>query len=269
VPYIDRQVDLKTIIWGINRISGGNDSIIVKAAKKMIQSEAVISQWAPSLLLMELNNVLWRETNDIQIKKLWEYLCTYCYLPRLANVTVLENTILKGLNSTEYFAIAAAFDSNHYIDLKFNQQINLVEPSDYLVKKSIAEDQLAEEAKQHGLTHGQDRGDSNLPSSGDSGESSYPPSTDSGGSVVLGPPPSETPKNKHFYMTVQLDNTRINRDVQQIMNEVINHMINEDGARTEISLEVNISVPNGLSPQVVRTVSENCRTLKVQFGFDE
>jgi hypothetical protein len=43
-----------------------------------------------------------------------------------------------------------------------------------------------------------------------------------------------------------------------------------DGSQAEISLEVNITSPNGLPSQAVRTVSENCRTLKVQdFGFEE
>lgn len=76
-------MDLKTIVWDSIRISGGADSIIAKGAKKMIQNEALITQWAPALLLMELNNLLWKDADHIEIKKLWDYLCTYCYLPRL------------------------------------------------------------------------------------------------------------------------------------------------------------------------------------------
>ena len=85
VPYIDRSVDMKTVVWDVIRISGGSDSIVSKAAKKMIQNESLITKWAPALLLMELDNLLWREDDSISIKKLWEYLCTYCYLPRLAD----------------------------------------------------------------------------------------------------------------------------------------------------------------------------------------
>ena len=88
VPYIDKTADSKTIVWDTIRISGGNDSIITKAAKKMIQNESIITLWAPALLLMELDNLLWSESDSIAIKKLWEYLCTYCYLPRLASEKV-------------------------------------------------------------------------------------------------------------------------------------------------------------------------------------
>ncbi len=47
--------------------------------------------------------MLWKDADHIQIKKLWEYLCTYCYLPRLAKFSVLEDAIRTGLNSQEYF----------------------------------------------------------------------------------------------------------------------------------------------------------------------
>ncbi|MDR1030903.1 MAG: DUF499 domain-containing protein, partial [Treponema sp.] len=266
VPYIDRQTDIKTIVWDNARISGGNDSIITKAAKKMIQNEAVISQWAPSLLLMELNNVLWCETNNIQIKKLWEYLCTYCYLPRLANEAVLENTVLAGLDSPEYFAFAAGFDGKRYLGLKFNQRTDRIETSGFLVKTAIAQKQLDEEAKQRQPQPGQDGENVNAPIAVDGGTCSPPPGEPDSGRVS----PAETPKNRHFSLTARLDNTRINRDVQRLMEEVISHLITIDGAQTEISLEVDVTAANGLPPQTVRTVSENCRTLKVQsFGFDE
>jgi len=54
------------------------------------------------------------------------------------------------------------------------------------------------------------------------------------------------------------------------VEEIGNHLTSADGAQVEVSLEVNVKSLHGLSPQVVRTVSENCRTLKVRtFGFDE
>ena len=269
VPNIDRHTDIKTILWDAIRISGGNDSIIVKSAKKMIQNEAVIPQWAPSLLLMELNSVLWKQANDIQIKKLWEYLCTYCYLPRLANVSVLENAIRTGINSVEYFAFAAAYDDSRYIELKFNQNIDIVEQSGYLVKTDIAQNQIAEEAKQSDTQSGKIVGA--VPSIGSENGVPHPILS---GDEVSGTPDSsfapEVPRNRHFYMTAHLDNTRINRDVQKLVEEVISHLSTLDGSKTEISLDVDITAPDGVPSTVVRTVSENCRALKVQdFGFDD
>ena len=43
-----------------------------------------------------------------------------------------------------------------------------------------------------------------------------------------------------------------------------------DGANVELKLEVEVEAPNGIPSTTVRTVSENCRTLKVtDFGFDD
>ncbi|MDX9869910.1 MAG: DUF499 domain-containing protein, partial [Candidatus Cloacimonadales bacterium] len=148
IPYIDKINDLKTIVWDTINISGGSDSIISKAAKKMTKNEQIIDKWGPALLLMELDNLLWRDKDNIAIKELWEYLCTYCYLPRLANKDVLLDAIQAGINSTEYFAFASNFDGARYIGLKFNQNISHVEHTGYLVKVAIAKKQIEEEAKQ-------------------------------------------------------------------------------------------------------------------------
>ena len=183
---------------------------------------------------------------------------------------VLENTIRSGLASTEYFAFAAAFDGSRYIDLKFNQHIDIIEPSGYLVKTNIAQSQLSEEARQRDVQAVQNNGNNILPGFSGSSDEIYYPSSDGDTASAVSSPATETPKNRHFNMTAQLDNTRINRDVQRLMEEVISHITNVDGAQSEILLEVNITVPSGLPSGVIRTVSENCRTLKVQsFGFDE
>lgn len=280
VPYIDRVLDMKTIIWDTIRISGGTESIISKAAKKMLQNEQVITTWAPALLLMELDSVLWKESADIAIKRLWEYLCTYCYLPRLANVEVLYKAIQTGLNSDQYFAFASAFDGSRYIDLKFNQYVGVIERSGYLVKSDVALEQISYEvakAQEEALARAA-ASDSMIPSSVGGAESdmTYPSHIPSIGvpthGIRDGVDASEplAPKNRRFFMAADLDTTRINRDVQRYVEEIIQHLTSVDGAIIKISLEVEAEVDEGFSQQTVRTISENCQTLKVRdSGFEE
>ncbi|WP_157137146.1 hypothetical protein [Desulfosporosinus youngiae] len=71
------------------------------------------------------------------------------------------------------------------------------------------------------------------------------------------------PKNKRFYMSATLDNTRINREVSRLVDEVISHLTAINGSKVEITLEVNTEIKDGVSTPTVRTVTENCRTLKV------
>ena len=277
VPYIDKNVDLKTIVWDINRISGGNEGIVTKASKRMIQNEQIIEKWAPILLLMELDNLLWRESENISIRQLWEYLSSYCYLPRLANEGVLLDAIQTGLNSDEYFAFAAGFDDTRYIDLKFNQYVGIVERSGYLVKVDMAQKQIAEEAaKRREATIHIDKDPTAIIGIGGSEDDKsthiYPVPGDeaTGSSPIQEVKTEEKPKNTRFYMSAQLDTTRIGRDVQRLVEEVISHLTSVEGAQVELSLDVNVISPKGMSTQTVRTVSENCQTLRVQtFGFEE
>lgn len=264
-PSIDLHVDMKAIQWEVIRISGGSDSIVAKAASKMLQQELLITRWAPALLKMALDDVLWKETNCIQIKKLWEYLCTYCYLPRLARYSVLEDAIQTGLNSTEYFAIAAGYSEDRFLDLKFNQYVGFIQRSDYLVKKMDALEQIAAEAQNNSKDHIE------VESSEASKTITITRTAVQGEEVgsTQKVERTEVPQNTHFFMSAELDNTRINRDVQRLVEEVIGHLTNVEDCTVEVSLEVNVQAPKGLPIPVVRTVMENCKTLKVKsFGVD-
>ncbi|WP_165177033.1 hypothetical protein [Desulfovibrio sp. ZJ369] len=73
-----------------------------------------------------------------------------------------------------------------------------------------------------------------------------------------------------FFLSAPLDTTRVNRDVQRIVEEVISQLTMENGVTLNLKLEVEAFAPNGVQQQTVRAVSENCRTLKIDnFGFEE
>lgn len=264
VPYIDREVDLKTIIWDEISIRGGTDSIVTKAARKMQQNEQLITQWAPALLNMQLDNLLWQERNEINVGELWKLLCTYCYLPRLASFDVLQTAIQNGVNSDDYFAYADGFTEGKYLALKYNQYVGLIDRSGYLVKQVAALKQKAAEAQEKptATTPG---GSVNPPAS-----TNNPPVHPGEKPIALIPPQPDQPKNGHFFMTATLDTTRVVKNVGNLMDEVINHLMQVDGANVEIKLVVEATMPDGTPVTTVRTVTENCRTLKVDdFGFGE
>ena len=54
------------------------------------------------------------------------------------------------------------------------------------------------------------------------------------------------------------------------MDEVINHLMQVDGANVRIRLAVEADMPNGAPVPTVRTVTENCRTLHIaDYQFDD
>ena len=59
------------------------------------------------------------------------------------------------------------------------------------------------------------------------------------------------------------------RDASQIADEVISHLNSLVGAEVRVTLEIEADIPNGTPEQVVRTVTENCKSLKFkQQGFE-
>lgn len=264
VPYIDRAVDLKTLIWDVISIRGGSDSIVLKAARKMQQNEQLITQWAPALLNMQLDNLLWRDKNELNVGDLWKLLCTYCYLPRLASFEVLHNAIQTGVNSEDYFAYADGVSDGKYVALKYNQYVGFIDKSGYLVKPIAALKQKAAEAS-NPAPRNTDPVILTPPSVG--GDGPVAPGVENPGFV---PETPAKPQHCHFEMVTTLDSTRVVKNIGNLMDEVINHLMQVDGAKVEIKLLVEATMPDGTPFTTVRTVTENCKTLKVEsFGFDE
>lgn len=60
------------------------------------------------------------------------------------------------------------------------------------------------------------------------------------------------------------------RDAGRIAEEAIAHLSGIVGARVNVTLEIEAAVPEGVPENVVRTVTENSRTLKfVSHGFEK
>jgi hypothetical protein len=75
-------------------------------------------------------------------------------------------------------------------------------------------------------------------------------------------PDPQSNQPKRFFGTVTLDPTRVGRDASRIADEVIAHLSGLVGAKVTVTLEIEAHIPNGAPDNVVRTVTENSRTLK-------
>lgn len=70
-------------------------------------------------------------------------------------------------------------------------------------------------------------------------------------------------------MSARLDNTRVNRDVRTIMEEIVSQLTQLDGADMELSFEVHAKVNGGIPVPTTRALTENCSTLHIgNFRFD-
>lgn len=55
---------------------------------------------------------------------------------------------------------------------------------------------------------------------------------------------------------------RLIDDVQQITDEIVQHLTRLKNAKVKVVLEIEAEEEEGIPDNVIRTVSENCKTLK-------
>lgn len=278
-PHVDLASGSMDMEWEAEHVSGRGEGVAKKVASKLLSNEAAIDRWAPALLRMELDRVLWKDADHIQIKKLWDYLTMYAYLPRLAGYGVLENAILQGLNSDEHFGIAAGVADDRYLELSLGDGRAYVNMSDYLVRPDKARVQLECEAAEkvererkmrEEAEAGNDTeetkviggGNESSSNSGNTGEGAQPKSS---GSNVTSKP--SLPKS--FKMSADIDPVRVSKDIQTIVSEIVSQIQSVDGTQIDLTFEVNAYANEGLPQQLQRTLSENCKTMKIaDFRFD-
>lgn len=74
---------------------------------------------------------------------------------------------------------------------------------------------------------------------------------------------------RRFHGSVSLDPLRLKRDIDQVADAIVQHLSGQVGASVEVTLEVQAELPNGASEEIVRTVTENAKTLKFNsHGFE-
>ncbi len=83
-------------------------------------------------------------------------------------------------------------------------------------------------------------------------------------------PPEKEKRPRRYHGSVPLDSLRVGRDAGRIAEEVISHLTGLPGSTVEVTLEIEAKIPEGAPDNIVRTVTENSRTLKFSsHGFEE
>ena len=256
--------------WDFIRLSGG-DGLASRASKRLRSDEALIPVLGATILRKHLDDVpLWRG-DSVPVAQVVEDFARYLYLPRVKEPDVVVQAIRDGVGlvtwQTDSFAYAESHDetAGRYRGLRGGQLISVsAESSGLLVKPSVARAQMDAERAQA------EAASAAAASTGDPVTGAPASSTSQTGATDPTQAGTARPQlPKRFYGTVQLDPTRAGRDASRIAEEVIAHLAGQVGAKVQVTLEVSVTLPEGASDQIVRTVTENSRTLKfTNFGFE-
>ncbi len=246
------------ITWQAVRLSGG-DALAVRASRKLRGDDSLVLSLGSTILRKHLDGVpLWRD-DHVAVRQLVEDFARYLYLPRVAGPAVLVQAIRDGVAlltwQADTFAYAESYDEGaaRYRGLRGGQVVSLSPDSTgLLVKPDVARRQM----------------DAEVPTPSPAPEPGPGPAP----GPAPGPGPSPLPRERQlrrFHGTVQLDPERVGRDASRIADEVIAHLAGQVGAEVTVTLEIEAKLPGGASDQIVRTVTENSRTLKfTSHGFE-
>lgn len=254
------------ITWEALRLSG-SEPLAVRASKKLRTDELYLTSFGSTRLRMELDRVpLWRG-DHVAVKQLVEDFARYLYLPRLKDSNVLLDAIRDGLNlmtwTQDSFAFAESFDDDagRYKGLRGGQLVIVgdAHAPDLLVKPDVATKQIEAEwvvPPSDGIAG----------SDVDGGTGEDPPRLAGRRPLI---PPAAAARPNRFHGSVVLSSDRVGRDASKIAEEVIAHLSGLVGSSVTVTLEIQAEVSSGAPDNVVRTVTENCRTLKFsEHGFE-
>lgn len=260
------------IEWTEDRLKG-EGGLAERASKKLKDSELLITSMAGTRLRLEIDQVpLWR-ANHVGVKQLVDDFAKYLYLPRVKNAQVILDAIQDGISRTTWsldtFAYADYYDAtaDRYRGLEAGRRVSVqLDGHSVVVKPEAA---VAQQEKETAAV-----------SAGSSGTAAATSATTAttgngaeAGSAVSPPGGAAEPKKavlRRFHGTARIDATRLSRDVDQIASAVVQHLSGLLGTKVTVTLDIEAEIPSGAPDNVVRTVTENCRTLKFEnSGFEE
>ena len=240
--------------WQAFRLSG-SDHLAVRASRKLTRDEHLVGKLGATIVRKAIDDVpLWRGKDHVAVRTLVDDFAQQLYLTRLAGPGVLIEALRSGVAMLTWemdtFAYAESFDEQQerYQGLLAGSQVPLT-PDDpgVIVQPDVARRQLQHE---QAATVAE-------PTNGDFTNGGMDPE----------PQPEPTPQlHRRYHGTVRVNPARIGIDASQIGQEVIAHLAGLASADVTVTIEIQANLPEGASEHIVRTVTENGRTLKFEPG---
>ena len=255
------------VSWKALRLAASGP-LAVRTARRLLNEELLVDDLGPTVLRLHLDRVpLWRG-NHVGVRQLVDDFGQYLYLPRLKEPNVLVRTIKDGVGLLTWehdaFAYADGFDEGvgRYRGLRFMQAVEVSRDSTGLVvKPNVASAQITQiKEEQSKVLEVREATPSSEPALGRG--SSPEPTTEHA------PPQRVAPRR--FHATATLDHRRIGPDASRIAEEVVSHLDGLVGSDVKVTLEIEVTVPDGVPDRVERVVTENCASLRLaSHAFEE
>ena len=220
-----------------------------------IDNVLVITAWSPIHLREELKKLYWKADKcAMGGMAFWEDTLRYLYLPRLKSRQVLEQAIVKGAGSRDFFGTAYGQHEGKFDGFKFGDANVQLDDTLLLIEPDAAK--AYEAAIPPAIPPG--------PIPPGPGPLPPEPGPTLPGPVPPGPTPPgsvPTPKPRAFHGNVAINAATAKMRLVQVADEIIAVLAADPNADVKVTLEIQVGFPSGASDQTKRAVTENAKTL--------
>jgi hypothetical protein len=222
-----------------------------------IDNVLVITVWSPIHLRDELKKLYWKSDKlAFGAMAFWEDTLRYLYLPRLKSRSVLEQAIVKGAASRDFFATAYGNHEGIFDGFKLGNANVQLDDTLLLIEPQAAT--AYEAANPPVIAPGQTQPAGTTPTD---------PTTPGLGPLWISPPgsiqpmPSPIQKIHTFHGTIAINASTAKVRMVQVAEEIIAVLAADPHADVNVAVEIQVTFPSGVSDQIKRAVTENARTL--------
>lgn len=227
-------------------LNTGGASLGSEIERVCIDNELVIATWSPIHLRTKLQELYWKaDKSAFGAMAFWEDTLRYLYLPRLKSRAVLEQAIIKGAGSRDFFGTAYGVHEGIFEGFKLGDSNVQLDDTLLLIEPDVA--QAYEAAHPPGTPPGP------------TPPGPIPPGPTPPGPVPPGPTP--TPRPHAFHGTAAINASTAKVRLVQVADEIIAVLAADPNADVKVSVEIQVNFPNGATDNTKRAVTENARTL--------
>ena len=216
-----------------------------------VDNVLVITTWSPIHLRDDLKKLYWKADKPaFGAIAFWEDTLRYLYLPRLKSRNVLEQAIVKGAGSRDFFATAYGQHDGKFDGFKFGDANVQLDDTLLLIEP--------EAAKVYETAHPP------VTPPGPTPPGPIPPGPIPPGPVPPGPTveePKPSPKLHAFHGNVAINASTAKMRMVEVAEEIIAVLAADPNAEVKVTVEIQVNFPAGASDQTKRAVTENARTL--------
>ena len=236
-------------------INTGGAALVPEIERVCTDNVLVITTWSPIHLRDELNKLYWKADKPaFGGMAFWEDTLRYLYLPRLKDRSVLEQAIVKGAGSRDFFGTAYGQHEGKFDGFKFGDANVQLDDTLLLIEPGAAEayEKANPPVDPSGPTPPE-------PEPLPPGPGPTPLEPVQPGPTPPGPAP--TPKFHAFHGNVDINASTAKMRLVQVAEEIIAVLAADPNADVKVTVEIEVAFPSGASDQTKRAVTENARTL--------